>query len=335
MAKFSQFYAMSAEINRSQETSPSVLHIAGHAIEPGQELLIDLNFARLPSRTEIVIPILVSRALLPGPILLLMAGLHGDEINGIEIVRRIRDQGFHRPDKGTVICIPLLNIFGFVHFSRTVPDGKDVNRSFPGSKNGSLASRVAYVLMKEIIPLVDYGIDFHTGGASRANIPQVRCNFDNPLSKELAVAFDAPYTLHSKLIKGSLRHAAHKRGKSIIIYEGGESLRLNEKAIQVGINGTRRLMKHLGMLKTQPKSPNKSIIINKRKWIRARHAGLFHSLIKLGAIVKKGENIGYITDPIGNFQIYVKSPEHAHVIGLNNNPVINQGDALLHLGIIK
>jgi predicted deacylase len=194
---------------------------------------------------------------------------------------------------------------------------------------------VAYVLMKEIIPLIDYGIDFHTGGASRANIPQVRCNFENPLSKELALAFDAPYTLHSKLIKGSLRHAADKKGKSIIIYEGGESLRLNERAIQAGINGTRRLMKHVGMLKTHPKSINKSIVIHKRKWLRARHAGLFHSLIKLGAIVKKGENIGFITDPIGDFQMYVKSPEHAHVIGLNNNPVVNQGDALLHLGIIN
>lgn len=326
---------MPDRINRPHEDTATTLTIAGQVIEPGQELLIDLNFARLPSRTEIVIPISVSRALKPGPTLLLMAGLHGDEINGIEIVRRIRDQGFHRPAKGTVICIPLLNIFGFVHFSRTVPDGKDVNRSFPGSKNGSLASRVAYVLMKEIIPLIDYGIDFHTGGASRANIPQVRCNFENPLSKELALAFDAPYTLHSKLIKGSLRHAADKKGKSIIIYEGGESLRLNERAIQAGINGTRRLMKHVGMLKTHPKSVNKSIVIHKRKWIRARHAGLFHSLIKLGAIVKKGENIGFITDPIGDFQMYVKSPEHAHVIGLNNNPVVNQGDALLHLGIIK
>jgi len=324
---------MSEESKRPENQQTNVLHIAGQPILPGEEVMIDLSFARLPSRTEIDIPILISRAKKPGPTLLLMAGLHGDEINGIEIVRRIRDQGFHQPKKGTVICIPLLNIFGFVHFSRTVPDGKDVNRSFPGAKNGSLASRVAYVLMNEVIPHIDYGIDFHTGGASRANIPQVRCNFENETSKELALAFDAPYMLHSKLIKGSLRHAAHKKGKSIIIYEGGESLRLNERAIQVGINGTRRLMKYLGMLKTQPKSPAKSIVIHKRKWIRARHAGLFHSMVKLGATVKKGEKLGYITDPIGDFEMFVKSPEHAHVIGLNNNPVVNQGDALLHLGI--
>ena len=296
---------------------------------------MEVNIARLPSRTSIDIVVTVARALEPGPILLLMGGLHGDEINGVEIVRRIIEKGHNIPQKGTVICIPILNVYGFIHFSRNVPDGKDINRSFPGNKNGSLASRLAYYLMKEIIPRIDYGIDFHTGGADRDNYPQVRCQLNDPVNKELAQAFYAPITLHSKFRANSLRQAASKLGKRIIVYEGGESSRFNEHAIIQGINGTLRVMNHLGMSGHELAAPEyENLVFMHSSWIRARKSGIFQSLVSCGESVKKNQVVGTITDPFGEYQAPLRSSASGHIISLNNNPILHQGDAVMHIGVV-
>lgn len=309
--------------------------IAGHDIQPGEFKEIDINIARLPSHTLIDTPIYVSRGQEDGPVLALTAGMHGDEINGMEIVRRILDGGLHHPKRGTVVCMPIVNIYGFLNYSRDVPDGKDINRSFPGSKNGSLASRVAYHLMKEVIPFIDYGIDFHTGGAMRANYPQVRAVLRDEKNQELANAFCAPFTLDAPYRPNSLRREAAKLGKNIIVYEGGESLRFDQHAIEEGIAGTLRLMKHLGMIdwSSDVKEPNR--IIWSTSWIRAKHAGLFQSNVSCGRMVHKGEWVGTITDPFGEFKEQVIAPETGYLIGLNNIPVVNAGDALMHLGMDK
>ena len=307
--------------------------IAGQQIRPGEFKEIDINIARLPSHTLIDTPIYVSRGLEDGPILALMAGMHGDEINGMEIVRRILDAGLHQPKRGTVVCMPIVNIYGFLNYSRDVPDGKDINRSFPGSKNGSLASRVAYHLMKEVIPFIDYGIDFHTGGAMRANYPQVRAVLRDPKNIELAKAFCAPFTIDAPFRPNSLRNEAAKRGKNIIVYEGGESLRFDNHAIEEGIAGTLRLMHYLKMIEwnTEPKEQNR--IIWNTSWIRAKHAGLFQSNVVCGQLIHRGEWVGTITDPFGEFKEQIIAPETGYVIGLNNIPVINAGDALMHIGM--
>ncbi|MEM7109254.1 MAG: succinylglutamate desuccinylase/aspartoacylase family protein [Bacteroidota bacterium] len=304
-------------------------------IPAGETKRIEVNIAKLPSHTPIDISITVSRSDVPGPTLLLMGGLHGDEINGVEIVRRIIERGYHVPDKGTVICIPIINIYGFIHFSRYVPDGKDVNRSFPGNSNGSLASRVAKYLMKDIIPKIDYGIDFHTGGADRTNYPQVRVMMNDPQNQELAQAFYAPFTLHSKYRPKSLRQAAAKLGKKILVYEGGESSRFDEFAIQQGIYGAVRVMKHLGMTaRSTAQAEYKNQMVTRSSWVRARASGIFQSAVSSGQHITKNQLLGHITDPFGDFKIPVKSTKTGYVIGLNNNPILHQGDAIMHIGII-
>jgi predicted deacylase len=307
--------------------------IAGQEIKPGEFKEININIARLPSHTVIDTPIYVSRALEDGPVLALMAGMHGDEINGMEIVRRILDGGLNRTKRGTVVCIPIINVYGFLNFSREVPDGKDVNRSFPGHKGGSLASRVAYHLTHQVIPFIDYGVDFHTGGAMRTNYPQVRAMLNNEKNMELANAFNAPFTIDSSFRPASLRKEASKKGKNIIVYEAGESLRFDLHGIEEGVAGTLRLMKHLNMIDWAPEAKEENKIIWSSSWVRGKHAGLFQPNVTAGQLIHKGEWIGTITDPFGEFKEQVKAPETAYVIGLNNSPVINAGDALMHLGI--
>lgn len=307
--------------------------IAGQEIEPGEFKEVDINIARLPSHTQIDTPIYISRSEQDGPVLALTAGMHGDEINGMEIVRRILDEGLHKVKRGTVVCMPITNVYGFLNFSREVPDGKDVNRSFPGSKSGSLASRVAYNLTHQIIPVIDYGIDFHTGGAMRTNYPQVRAMLNNKRNQELAEAFCAPFTIDSPFRPNSLRKEASKKGKNFIVYEAGESLRFDQAGIEKGIAGTLRLMKHLNMIDEAPIPKEQNRIIWSSSWLRAKYAGLFQPTIQCGQLIHKGDFIGIITDPFGEFKERVKAPVTAYVIGLNNIPVVNAGDALMHLGM--
>ncbi len=307
--------------------------IAGELVAPGETRQINARIAKLPTRTSIDIPIIVSRSKKDGPILLLTGGLHGDEINGVEIVRRFISRGYNKPEKGTVICIPIINIFGFLNFSREVPDGKDVNRSFPGSSQGSLASRVAYHLMQDVVKHIDFGIDFHTGGARINNVPQIRANLEvDEQSKNLAYAFAPPLILNAPYRDRSFRKEAHKLGKSILIYEAGESMRLRKNAIETGIDGALRVMEYTGMISSSPDPQWDTVLIDKSSWLRARYAGIHHAFVRNGAFVTKGEVLGLITDPFGDFERKVKSPSSGYVIAINNNPVVNRGDALLHIG---
>jgi len=309
------------------------LTIADVSIFPGEFKEININIARLPSHTQIDTPIYVYRSTEPGPVLALMAGMHGDEINGMEIVRRILEQGHNKVKRGTVICMPIINVYGFLNYSREVPDGKDINRSFPGTKGGSLAARVAWHVTHDIIPNIDVGVDFHTGGAMRANHPQVRCVMKEEVNVELANAFHAPFTLDAPFRPHSLRLTAAKKGKHIIVYEGGESLRLDKDAIDEGVNGTLRLMKHLKMIDKAPAPKAENKIIWSSSWVRARNAGLFQPVVSCGELIQKDQPVGTLTDPFGEFKEEIKSPSMGYVVGLNNNPVVNAGDALLHLGV--
>lgn len=302
-------------------------------IPKGESADVFLNIARLPTHTNIDLPVRVIRAKKSGPVLLLTGGLHGDEINGIEIVRRMVARELITPDIGTVIAIPLVNVYGFIQNVRGLPDGKDINRSFPGQKGGSLAKLVAYTIMNEIVPQIDVGLDFHTGGASRANYPQIRCVLSEPRNKELAVAFGAPVVMNSNLISKTFRRAAQKKGRQVLVYEAGESLRLDEFGIQEGIDGTLRVMKYLGMKQHAP-PPHPVEIYPKSTWVRARYAGLFQSRITLGDHIKKRQVLGIITDPFGFEKFKIISLHDGRVIGLNNNPVVHKGDALMHISIL-
>ena len=312
----------------------TAIHLNGLTILPGERVLTRLVISKLPSGTVIDVPVHVLRADEPGPTLLLMGGMHGDEVNGIETIRRLVRREMLRPLRGSIIAIPILNIYGFLNFSRDVPDGKDVNRSFPGFPRGSLAGRVAHRFMREIMPLIDYGIDFHTGGAARSNFPQVRCQLGVDLEVDaMAVAFAAPFTLHAALRPGSLREAAQGLGKRIIVYETGESLRFDEPGIEEALAGTLRVMHHLGMGPAAPAPARPGIVCRRHTWLRARFAGLFRAHIENGQFVEKGQIYGSISDPYGQQAVRLESPVSGYVIGLNYMPVVNQGDALLHIAV--
>ncbi|HKK46184.1 MAG TPA: succinylglutamate desuccinylase/aspartoacylase family protein [Balneolaceae bacterium] len=310
---------------------PETITINKHKIEPGEQKEIQLNIARLPTYTNIDLPVHVFRSMEDGPVLLLTGGLHGDELNGIEIVRRMIFKDMLMPDKGSVIALPLVNVYGFIQNVRGLPDGKDINRSFPGIKGGSLARLLAYTLMNEIVPQIDYGVDFHTGGAARSNYPQIRCTLNNDKNRELAKAFAPPIVVHSKLIDKSFRKSAHKKGKEILVFETGESTRFDEPGIKLGIEGTMRLMKHLGMKERASETEFETEIYEKSTWIRAKYAGLFQPKISLGDNVKKRQVLGHVTDPYGSESFKSVCPHNGRVIGLNYAPVVHKGDALLHL----
>ena len=314
---------------------PKPIEINEVKIYPGEDRHVHIGIARLPTYTSIDLPVRVIRAEKEGPVVLLSGGLHGDEINGIEIVRRLISNNQLNLISVTIIAIQLVNVYGFIQNVRGVPDGKDINRSFPGTKNGSLAKLVAYTLVKEIIPKIDFGIDFHTGGASRANFPQIRCVFDNSKNLELANAFKPPVILHSGLIDKSFRKAAHRKGKPIIVYETGESMRFDEAGIQTAIEGTYRLLNHYDMREGSPAVNYTPELYKKSSWIRSKVAGIFNPKVKLGDIVKARQVVGKITDPYGNESFRVINRNEGRVIGLNNSPVVHKGDAILHVATSK
>jgi predicted deacylase len=310
--------------------------IGDEKIPKGTNTLVEIKVAKLPSGTQIHIPVHVYRSKNKGPVILLSGGLHGDEVNGIEIVRRmVSGKLFDNILCGTVIALPIINIYGFINFSRDVPDGKDVNRSFPGYSEGSLASLVAYTLTNKILPAIDFGIDFHTGGSSRTNYPQTRYAIGDKLSAELADIFCAPLTMYSALIEGSLRAEAVKQGKSILVYEGGETLRFDEFAIEEGIKGTKRILKHYGMLKIAPKPLGETKLITKTTWIRAGMSGMFRAIRKSGEKVYKGQHIGLINSPSSDQEIKLEAPDDGYIISHNNLPVVHRGDALFNIGFQK
>lgn len=302
-------------------------------IEPGTNELVKLNVARLPSGNVINIRTHVYRSKNPGPTMLVLAGVHGDEINGVEIVRRsIESKLFDQLIAGSVIAIPLLNIYGFINFSRDTADGKDVNRNFPGSKTGSLASRVAYNLTQNILPLIDFGVDFHTGGSSRYNYPQIRFSIGDAKAEQLAQQFAAPYLIRKNNIPKSLRKVSAGMGIPTIIFEGGESLRYDGFSIENGLAGLRRVMHAQGMIEQTVEPLRKTIVFNKTTWTRAEQAGMFMWTQESGAKVSKGELLGVINDPHGHDEIPVYSKKDGYIIGHNNAPVVSAGDALFHIG---
>ena len=310
------------------------IYLLGERILPGESKIVEVEIAKLHTMTKLKVPIIIERSKIDGPVVLFSAGLHGDEINGTEIVRQIIRRKINKPKCGTIICIPIINIFGFVNQSRQFPDGRDLNRVFPGSKTGSLASRFAHFLVKEIVPLLDYAVDFHAGGASRFNAPQIRIVQNNPELKELAKVFKAPFTLYSKNISGSFRSVCTKLGVKMLLFEGGKSLDLNTEITQEGIDGAKRFLFHLDMLNPKKDADftvDPTLFIEKSNWIRAQYSGLFIGLTKTGSYVTKGDVLATISDPFGKVEHKVKAPNSGYIINANDGAIVYQGDATFHI----
>lgn len=309
--------------------------IGGQTVAPGEDKLLSISIDRLPTGTLIDIPVYVFNAKKAGPTILVQAGLHGDEINGIEIVRRMIAEKRFRVKKGAIIAVPILNIFGFIHFSRDVPDGKDVNRSFPGTKSGSMASRIAYHYVTEIMHQIDYGIDLHTGGGQRHNFPQIRYTGEDAMSSKLAEVFNAPISFSSKLIRGSFRNASFRMNKPTVVFEAGESMRFDDYCIMEGMQGILNVLKYFEMItEIEPKyvERDRTIHLDIRRWLRAPTAGMFIPEVINGSEIKKGQEMGMITDTYAKRVKRIKAPFDGYVLCINHQAVVNQGEALFHVG---
>lgn len=308
--------------------------IAGTEIQPGSSVELKLNFAKLHTQTPMEVPVFVEHSAYKGPTVLFTAGIHGDEVNGIEIVRQLVSKGINKPKIGTVICIPIVNIFGFIQKMREFPDGRDLNRSFPGSRSGSLAGRVAHKLMNDIVPHADLCMDFHTGGSSRFNAPHVRIDGTDRKLIKLAKVFNPPIILYSKNLTKSFRSACKKKGVPHLLFEGGKSNSIDKVVSNTGVNGAKRVLNHLGMLRSNFKAsiPSKSPqIITHSKWIRAQASGMFKPEVKVGSKVAVGDVVGHITDPYGKVHHWIKAPNPGIVFNVNEAPLVYQGDALFHI----
>ena len=315
-------------------TSDNVLEILGEKVKPGKSATINFNMAKLYTTTSVEVPVIIERSKKPGPVVLITAGIHGDEINGVEIVRQIISKGINRPQKGTVICIPVVNIFGFLNLRREFPDGRDLNRMFPGTKHGSLASRFAFQFVKKILPLAKFCLEFHTGGASRFNAPQIRVKRGDEQSLKYARIFSAPFTIHSKTITKSYRETCAKKGIPVLLFEGGKSQDSNKDVAKHGVEGAMRILSFLEMLNPKfeyPDAIGETVVIENTNWMRAKYSGLLHIKIPCGKHVEKGEYIGTITDPYGKFRHKIKAVNTGYVININESPIVYQGDAIFHI----
>ncbi|WP_179352965.1 succinylglutamate desuccinylase/aspartoacylase family protein [Winogradskyella vidalii] len=311
-----------------------IMHILGTKVALGESAQVSFNVAKLHTQNTIDVPVIIERSKKPGPTVLITAGIHGDEVNGVEIVRQIISKGINKPKKGTIICIPVINVFGFIHMDREFPDGRDLNRVFPGTRSGSLASRVAFKLVTEILPHADLVLDFHTGGADRFNAAQIRIVKGDPKLDVLANAFGAPFILYSKNLSKSFRKTCYKSGIPILLFEGGKSFHIDNNITNTAVNGTKRVLHHLGMLNrkfkvSEPKKP--CIYLAGSKWIRAKYSGMFKATVTVNTEVKKGDDLGNITDPYGSFNHFVKAPNDGYIFNINESPITYQGDAIFHI----
>ncbi|WP_455200583.1 succinylglutamate desuccinylase/aspartoacylase family protein [Kaarinaea lacus] len=308
--------------------------INGVTVQRGTRTTLDLPAGRLYTHAPMTIPVHVVSGKHSGPILFISAAIHGDEINGVEIIRRVLKLPALKRVSGTIIAVPIVNVHGLINHSRYLPDRRDLNRSFPGSEKGSLAARLANLFMKEIVAQSTHGIDLHTGAQHRTNLPQIRANLDDAETEKLARAFNVPVIISSNLRDGSLREAAAEHGIPMLLYEAGEALRFDEVCIRAGVNGIVNVMRMLEMLPPSRRKSKKQIdpvVARSSAWIRAQDSGILRAMIPLGGRVKKNTLLGVVADPFGEREIQIIAPFSGIVIGRTNLPLVNEGDALYHI----
>ena len=309
------------------------LVIGGVSVAPGERREVDVHVAPTYTHDDLSMSVLVVRGKRPGPTLFISAAVHGDEINGVEIIRRLLQHKSLGQLNGTLLAIPIVNVHGFLNQSRYLPDGRDLNRCFPGSAKGSLAGRVANTFVEEILSNCSHGIDLHTGARHRSNFPQIRADLDQPGARDMTEAFGVPLALDSKLRDGSLRECAGDMGIPVILYEAGEALRFDEVYIRAGVTGIINVMRKIGMLRaSRRKSSQQDLVISDRTyWVRAPESGVLRTLVPLGARVTRGQVIALVADPLGSAETEVEAPYAGVVIGRTNLPLVYSGDALFHI----
>ncbi|MFT2091315.1 succinylglutamate desuccinylase/aspartoacylase family protein [Paraglaciecola sp. 2405UD69-4] len=313
------------------------LEIGGVSILPGETKRIELPMPPLYTDTVLSMPIHVQRGKRDGPTMFVSGAIHGDELNGIEIINRLMKSKSIKSLRGTLITVPIVNVYGVLNQSRYLPDRRDLNRSFPGSKKGSLAGRLANLFIKEIVNKCDVGIDLHTGAIHRSNLPQVRADLDDPETLAMAEAFGLPVLLNADIREGSLRQAAGDLGVKVILYEAGEALRYDEFSIRAGVKGIINVMRHVGMLNKRARKGHEisRFIARQSGWVRATESGFVNHIAQLGDHVCKGSVLASISDPYGTELSSVTCPEEGVVIGKQNIPLTQEGEAMYHIAYFR
>ncbi len=316
--------------------SNNSITIGETTVGPGESVSINLPVADLYTGTSLAMPVKVVCGRRAGPVLFVSAAVHGDELNGVEVVRRLLKRKSLKSIRGTLIAVPVVNVHGFLNQSRYLPDRRDLNRSFPGSAKGSIASRLANTFLSEIVEKADAGIDLHTGAINRSNMPQIRANISDPDTLKLAKAFGTPVILNSNIRDGSLRACAAERGFPMLIYEAGEALRFDDLSIRGGLRGVIQVMRHIGMLpKSKTTSPITPVIAEGTRWVRAPASGIVSRKAELGARIVEGQRIAVVGDPLGHAEEHVVAPFDGIVIGRSNLPLAHEGDALFNVAAFK
>lgn len=306
-------------------------------VAPGTRRTVELPVSVLSDHTPVNMSVHVVHGRRPGPTMFVTAAVHGDEIIGVEIARRLMRAESLDNLKGTLLIVPIVNTFGFLSHSRYLPDRRDLNRSFPGSVKGSLAARLARLVMTEIIARSNFGVDLHSAAIHRANLPQIRVSPSKPDTLALAEAFGAPLVLTAPLRDGSMRQAAQKAGVDMLLYEAGEGLRFDEYAIQVGVTGILRVMRKLDMVPAKGITAAKTVQqhATSSAWVRTPVGGLVRMYCKIGDNVKAGQILGIVSDPFGEVESEMTAPSAGLVIGRSNLPVVNEGDGLFHIASLR
>ncbi|MGS1016681.1 succinylglutamate desuccinylase/aspartoacylase family protein [Allosphingosinicella humi] len=309
--------------------------IGGLEVAPGERRLVNLPLSALSNRTPMALPVSVTHGKREGPVLFVSAAVHGDELTGVAICRRLLASKALSVGRGTLLVVPIVNAFGFISHSRYLPDRRDLNRSFPGSVKGSLAAQLANLFLTEVVARSDYGVDLHSAAIHRSNLPQIRVDSHDEGALKLAEAFGAPIIVHSGLRPGSLREAARERQVPVIVYEAGEGLRVDEFSVRIGLQGVLRVMAHLGMIRTRRVRRAAPVLAIDSRWVRAEESGLFRPFRAIGDHVAAGERIGVVADPYGEGETDLVANCAGIIIGRANIPAINQGDALFHIAKVE
>lgn len=313
------------------------LTIGETVVKPGQRANINLPVADLYTSTSLSMPVQVICGRRAGPVLFVSAAIHGDELNGVEIIRRLLSRKVLRSIRGTLLAVPIVNVHGFLHQSRYLPDRRDLNRSFPGSARGSIAARLANTFFKQIVSKADYGIDLHTGAINRSNLPQIRGNLDDEKTLELAKSFGVPVIVNASILDNSLRACAAELGMPVLIYEAGEALRFDEVSIRAGLRGILNLMRLIGMLpeKRPQKKHINPVLARSTTWVRAPASGIVNTKVQLGSSVSTGQCLAAISDPLGDAEETMTAPFDGIVIGRSNLPLAHEGDALFNVAAFR
>ncbi len=309
------------------------IEVGGQEIAPGKHVIVDLPVAGLYTHTQLTMPVHVVNGRYAGSTLFLTAAVHGDELNGVEIIKRVLKLSALKRLHGCVLAVPVVNVFGFVNRSRYLPDRRDLNRSFPGRESGSIAARLANLLATEIVAKSNYGIDLHTGAVDRSNLPQIRANLSDPEVLRLAQVFGTPVIVNANIRDGSLREFAAGKGIPMLLYEAGEALRFDEVSIRAGVRGVSRVMRELGMLAKRKTTRARidPVQSGRTTWVRAPGSGIVRTACRLGQRVKSGQVLATVSDPFGEVEIEVPATASGILIGRSMSPLAHEGDALFHL----